>query len=111
MVIPPERVYAVSVQEGDDVPDRYEAHGSMLGGRALFSIRDLGTSSGKPWAFVRYALLRPTVLHVEIVNADALKGVDDSPAPVRRAIERQLGDPRLFGHLCTCVRVKDGKPL
>lgn len=104
-----ERVYAVTFQESGKDPDRYEAHGSVLRGSTLLSIRELGKTSGKPWVFGRYVLLRPNILHIQIVSDEALKGVDASPAQVRRAIERRLGDPRLFVDFCTCVRAKAGK--
>lgn len=105
-------VYAVSVQEAGDTPDRYEAHGSVVGGETLLNVRELkpsGPPDPKPWSFVRYTLLQPDILRVQVVRDTALDGVEASPAAIRRAIERQLKTPTLYTDVFACVRAKAGK--
>jgi hypothetical protein len=104
-----EGVYAVSVQEPGDPPDRYEAHGSEVAGETLLNVKDLKDAGGvspKPWVFVRYFLLKPDILHVQVVSDKALDGVEASPAAVRQAVERRRKDPALFADVFTCVRAK-----
>src|SRR5262245_33653590 len=100
-----DRVYALTFQEyGEQEPDRYEAHASLVGGAPLVNVRNVKPSE-KPWAFVRYTLLQPKVLQLQIVDEKALKGVAASPAAVRQAIEKRIKDPALFLDACTCVRM------
>ena len=103
-----EGVYAVNIQERGQDPDKYEAHASIVSGSTLLNIREMKETS-KPWVFGRYVLLRPNVLQMQIVSDDALKGVEASPAAVRRAIERRRNDPGLFVDGFTCVRAKETK--
>ena len=104
-----DRVYALTFQEfGQEAADRYEAHASMVAGAPLVNVRSLNPSE-KPWAFVRYTLLRPKVLQLQIVDEKALKNVTAPPAAVRQAIERQIKDPALFLDACTCVRMNDAR--
>ena len=101
-----DRVYALTFQEFGEEADRYEAHASMVAGAPLVNVRSLKPSE-KPWAFVRYTLLRPKVLQLQIVDDKAMKDVAKSASAVRQAIERQTKDPALFADACTCVRMNE----
>jgi len=103
-----EGVYVVSFREEGQESESYEAHASIVRGRPLLNIREVGPSSRKKWMFVRYTLLRPSILQVQLVNDQALKGVDESVSALRRAIERER-DPKLFVDFCVCVRTKADK--
>jgi hypothetical protein len=89
-------------------PDKFEAHASIVSGSHIAQhSRDEGVleSRGCSAAMSFYA----NVLQMQIVSEDALKGVDESPAAVRRAIERRRNDPGLFVDGFTCVRAKETK--
>ncbi len=101
-----DRVYAVTLQEFGQELDRYEAHASLVASVALVNLRNLKTSA-KPWIFVRYSLLRPKVLQLHVVDGQAVRGVDASPAMVRQSIERRIDDAALFAEACTCVRMNE----
>jgi hypothetical protein len=106
-----ERRYSVAWQETGKAPDRYEAFASKVGGTPFFNIQELKpTGERGPWVFLRVELLRPAVLHVQVVADDALKTVEKSPAALRQAIERQLSSPSLTIDFCACVRAKDPDP-
>ena len=102
----PNRMFAVTFQEGNQPPDRYEAHASLLKGRPLVNLRDLSSANKKPWSFVRYELLRPSVLLIQVVDADAVKGVEAVPGALRKRIEALSGQASLYVDCCVCVRQK-----
>ena len=101
-----DRVYEADFIEEGKEPDRYEAYASLVRGRPLVNVRDLGATNGKPWTFARYELLRPDVLEIRVAADDVLKGVQPTAAALRKRIESLSGDPRLFAGFCVCVRQK-----
>jgi len=103
-----DRRYDVTWQEGGGDPDRYEAFASSVEGQRFLNVQERKTDgAGGKWVFMRPTLLRPNVLHVDIVGADALKGVEESAPAVRRAIARQLASPSLAVEFCVCARAKE----
>ena len=94
----------MTLQEFGQDLDRYEAHASIVAGVTLVNLRSLKPAA-KPWVFVRYALLRPTVLQLQVVNDAAMQGIEASAARVRQAIDQQMNDAALFAEACTCVRM------
>lgn len=101
-----ERVYTISFAEPDKEPERYEAHASRVKGHLLLNVRSPDPKfASKPWTLVRYSLRTPNVLRAEIVNDEPLEAVEQSPVALRRALERQDKDPRLYEDYCVCVRV------
>jgi hypothetical protein len=100
-----DRVYEADLLEEGREPDRYEAYASMVAGRPLMNVRDLDAKD-KPWTFARYDLLRPDILEIRIASDDALKGVDPTPAAIRKRITSLARDPGLFSGFCVCVRQK-----
>jgi hypothetical protein len=99
-----DRVYAVSLQEFGQSADRYEAHASSVGGVTLLNLRNL-EGSDKPWSFVRYELLEPRILHVEVLDEHAVAGAS-SPNALREALTGRVNDSGLYDDLLTCVRME-----
>jgi hypothetical protein len=99
-----DRVYAVTFDGDGGEPDRYEAHASLVKGGPVVNVRDLSPGDSRPWTFMRYTLLRPDILEVRIAAEDALKGVEPTPAALRKRIETLDGTPSLFTVYCVCVR-------
>ncbi len=108
-----DRVYRATLKEdGDDTPDVYEAYGSRAGGATVLNVVELDDQQrpdGK-WVFVRYARPRPQILVIEIADEEALRGVDPSPAGLRRALARGDRGARLYRPSCVCVRVAGPRP-
>jgi hypothetical protein len=101
-----ERVYSIRFEAEDEEPDLYEAHASDLKGRILLNVRDLDPRfPTKPWSLARYSFLRPDVLHVQLVDDEALEGVDRTPVALRAALERLDTTPGLYVDFCVCLRV------
>ena len=106
----PERRYALTWQEDGGKQVRYEAFASDIDRARLWNFREVktdGTTGASSWMFVRPTLLRPGVLQAQVVDEDALKNVEASPAAVRRAISRRLSQSALFVDFCVCVRAKE----
>ena len=103
-----DRRYDIGWQEAGKAPDRYEAFASTVAGAPFFNLQEVKpTGERGKWAFLRAALLRPAILHVQVVADDALKGVERTPAALRQAIERQIASPRLTMDFALCVRAKE----
>jgi hypothetical protein len=103
----PERRYDIAWQETGKSPDRYEAFASTVGGAPFFNLQEVKpTGERGKWAFLRPALLRPAILHVQVVADDALKGIEKSSPALRQAIERQLASPALTMDFAVCVKAK-----
>jgi len=108
-----DRVYRATLQEdGDDTPDVYEAYGSRVGNATVLNVRELDEQQrpdGK-WIFVRYALPRPQVLIIEVADEEALRGVESSPAALRRALAKRGRGNALYRPTCVCVRIARPRP-
>lgn len=102
-----ERRYQISVRERGVGPLEFEAHASLVNGRRVLNLRG---PTPKPWTFARYSFLQPDLVRVELVDPDMLKGVEDSPASLRGALERQGGSPDLFKDGWVCTPVSGGEP-
>ena len=103
-----ERRYDITWLESGKAPERYGAFMSPIGNTRLMNVQEVKAdgATGK-WVFVRPTLLRPDVLQVQIVDDEAMEGVEKSLAAVRRAIERQLSNPGLVVDFCVCVRARE----
>jgi hypothetical protein len=98
------RVYAVTFQEDGKEASHHEAYASIVGGEKLFNTRDL--SGGKtPWVFMRYTLLRPSVLQLQALNGDVLKE-QESPSALRAAVERLQGKANAYVDFSVCARAR-----
>jgi len=98
--------YNIVFQEDGEDTDTYEAYASVIKGQTLLNVRIPSVPASKPWAIARCSLLRPNVVHVQLANDDKLKAADSTPASLRRALERALGNADVFEDYCVCVRVK-----
>jgi len=92
----------------DGTPDQgeFDVHGSAIGGGALLNARDVGDGDLGKWSFVRYTLLIPDVLRIQIVDDQPFLKVKDSASDLRQAVEQRVGDPAIYKDFCVCVRVK-----
>jgi hypothetical protein len=105
-----DRLYGVEWQEGTKPPDRYEAFASSVGGAVLVNVQEIkGNGERGRWVYLRYALLRPNVLHLQVVSDEAMKGVEKSRAAIRAVIERRSEQP-LYQDFCVCARAKPVDP-
>jgi hypothetical protein len=113
-VVAPARdlVYSIQLDDGEGTAAIYEAHASEVKGHTVLNVRDLdprihspfGLFYAKPWAFARYTFLLPDVLRVQLVNDEALEGVEHTSPSLRAALERLDGRADLYGDFCVCVR-------
>jgi hypothetical protein len=102
------REYAVTWKEKQgEEPDRYRAYLSSLPIPRLLNVQLLKEGQkDKTWVFVRYPMLRRGVVHMEYLDDERLKGVENTPVALRRAVERQRKSRELFKDWCVCVLVK-----
>jgi hypothetical protein len=106
-----ERRYDITWQETGKEAERYEGFTSSVRGTPFVNLRERkegGETS--QWLFLRPTLLRPSVLQVQVVDKDALKGVEPAARALRRAIERKLPNAALTVDFCVCAREKEPKP-
>jgi hypothetical protein len=98
-----DRVYAVSVRESGEAPDRYEAHASLLGEAIVLNVHDLGKSAGtRVWTFARYRLSPEGRLEISLATSDGMRDVEESPAAVRAALAQAGDRPGVFEPLLLC---------
>jgi len=104
------RVYDAVWQETGDAPDRYDAYASVVRGTTLLNVRERNASglTGK-WTFLRATLVRPNVLHLQVVADAAMAGVVKSATAVRDAVERQRDTAALYTDVAVCARAKIAK--
>ena len=103
-----ERHYAITWRESGKDPEHYEAFASSVRATPFWNMREVKATGEKgKWVFLRPALLRPSVLQVQIVDQDALKDVEPTGVALRRAIERPLTRPSLTVDFAVCVRARD----
>jgi hypothetical protein len=99
-----ERMYAVTFQEDGKEADRYEVHASVVRGETILNTRDL-SGGRRPWVFMRFVLLKPSVLQLQVLNGDALQE-QTSPAGLRSAVERLRGKSGAYVDVCVCARAR-----
>ena len=104
------RVYDAVWKEDADPPDRYEAYASVLQGTTLMNVRerDERGPTGK-WTFLRVTLMRPNVMHLQVVADKAMAGVANTAAAVRAAVERERSAAGFYMDVAVCARAKAGK--
>jgi hypothetical protein len=103
------RQYGVTWREGEADPERYRAYLSSVRVPRLLNVQCLKEGkTEKTWEFIRYSLLRPDVLYLQVVSDDALKDTEKSPMALRRAVERLHKQPTLYVDFCACVRARQG---
>ena len=96
-----DRVYPVEFGEAGKEADRYEAHVTMVGKRAVVNVRDV-SGGDEPWDFLDYEFVRPNILLIRIAGEDAFEGVAMTPA----ALRERMGRPGAFTDFAVCVPQK-----
>ncbi|MEP7118691.1 MAG: hypothetical protein ABI880_13965 [Acidobacteriota bacterium] len=101
------RVYDALWKDDGDTPDRYEAYASVLQGTTLMNVRerDERGSTGS-WTFLRYTLMRPNVLQLQVVADAGMTGVAKTATAVRAAVERERNTPSFYTDVAVCARTK-----
>jgi hypothetical protein len=98
-----ERFYSIAFEPGE----RFEAHASEVAGRSFLNVRQVEPAGQeRSWMFARYAFLLPDVLHLELVKNTRLRGVEETSASLRAALERLDGQGEPYENFCVCVRAK-----
>lgn len=106
VTFPEARVYGIDWTEDGGQTNRYRAFASSVMSR-LLNVQDVGaTANATPWTFVRYTMLRPGVLFLQVASDDVLKDVRKTPAALRQAIDRLQTAPSLFADFGVCARTK-----
>jgi hypothetical protein len=99
--------------EGSDCMDRFRAHITKVAGMTLLNARELkdGELAAK-WNFVRYTFHRPNVLQLELADDEVLKVKPETTETLRRGLERERRNPKLFQDYLVCLKVvpKDPEP-
>ena len=105
-----DRLYAAAWQTDGATPDRYEAYASVLQGTTLMNVRarDKHGPSGT-WTFLRHTLLRPNVLHLQVVAEAGMTGVARTATAVRAAVERERNSAAFYTDVAVCARTKTGR--
>lgn len=102
-----EKQYYVELNTAGEKPLRYRAFSTAIEGERLLNLQELDVRTPVPqrkWVFVRYTLLKPNILQVELVKDEALKGVGPSPSAVRDFMERNVTNRELYRDFCVCTR-------
>ena len=85
---------------------RYDVHASVVKGKTVVNVRSLQAEPDeKPWILLRYELLAPNVLSVRALGEQWLRGVPDSAAAVRRALEQAKDDSEAYEDAFVCLRL------
>lgn len=100
------RSYVLNWQETGKDPESYQAFVSSVSGKTVLNVRERGKADGQ-WAFLRYALLRPNLVHLELVNYELFEGAESSHAAARAALKRGGTDD--FDEFAVCVRTRTAK--
>ena len=107
-----EKQYYVGLDTEGEKAVHYRAFSAAVKGITLLSLQELDPKSAaaeRKWVFIRYTLLRPTILQVELVKDEAFKGIDPTPSAVREVVEKKIASPELYQDFCLCTRVAEKK--
>lgn len=102
-----EKQYYVGLDMEGEKPVHYRAFSAAIKGTTLLNLQELDPNTeaiARKWMFIRYTLLKPNVLQVELVKDEAFKGVDPSPSAVREVVEKKIVSPELYQDFCVCTR-------
>ena len=107
-----EKQYYVGLDTEGEKAVHYRAFSAAVKGITLLNLQELdpkSATSERKWVFIRYTLLRPTILQVELVKDEAFKGIDPTPSAVREVVEKKIASPELYQDFCLCTRVAEKK--
>ena len=103
-----DRLYSIVFQEDGEEASQVEAHASIVKGQTLINARVVNSEApSKPWLIARYSLVRPNVMHLELIDETKLEAADTSPESLRRTVEQAANLSDLFGDWCVCVRATE----
>ena len=103
-----EKQYCIDVAMEGEKPIHYRAYSSSVRNTNLLNVQELRPKtepSAQKWFFVRYTLLKQSILQVEVVRDKPFKGVDASPEAVRKVLDRMVERPELYQDYCVCAKV------
>jgi len=103
-----EKQYCIDVAMEGEEPIHYRAYSFSVRNTPLLNVQELKPKiepSGQKWFFVRYTLLKQSILQIEIVRDKPFKGVDSSPEAVRKVLDRMVERPELYQDYCVCAKV------
>jgi hypothetical protein len=104
------RVYDVVWEAPDEAPERYEAYASAIRGTTVMNVGDTPQpGASRKWIFMQATLLRRNVLHLQVVEDDAMAGVAKTAAGVRAALERGRDTAGLYRDVAVCARATAGR--
>jgi hypothetical protein len=95
---------ATTMVAGGDM-GRYQVYASSVNGDPLVNVRSFQAGPDeKPWVYLRYELLGPTVLHVRALREAAVQGVEDSATAIRKAIDKAQDEAYEDAFVCLRLR-------
>jgi hypothetical protein len=103
-----DKQYYIGVTMEGEKPIHYRAYSSSVRNTTLLNVQELKPKIEPPaqkWFFVRYSLLKQSILQVEIVKDKPFKGIDSSPEAVRKVIDKMVERPELYQDYCVCAKV------
>jgi hypothetical protein len=103
-----EEQYCIDVTMEGEKTIHYRAYSSSVKNTTLLNVQELKHKtepSAQKWFFVRYTLLKQSILQVEIVKDKPFKGIDSSAAAVRKVVDRMIESPELYQDYCVCAKV------
>ena len=103
-----EKQYYVGLDMEGEKAIHYRAFSAAIKGTTLLNLQELDpktATSERKWIFIRYTLLKPNILQVELVRNEAFKGTDPSPSAVREVVEKKIESPEFYQDFCLCTRV------
>ena len=98
------RDYSMIIQGDDEEPETWEATLSSVSGTVFANVKK---ADSKRWNYLRVAMVRPNILHAQIVQDDLFKSTAKTAAAVRETIEKTLNDPKLTDDGVVCMRIKE----
>jgi len=107
-----EKQYYVGMDMEGEKAVHYRAFSAAIKDTTLLNLQELdpkSATSERKWIFIRYTLLKPTILQVELVKDEAFKGMDPSPSAVREVVEKKIASQEFYQDFCLCTKVGEKK--
>jgi hypothetical protein len=104
--------YYAGVETEGEKASHYRAFSSSIKETSLLNLQEIDANpalADRRWIFIRYTLLKPNILQIELVKDEAFKGIDRSLAAVRKNLEEKIASPALYQDFCVCTRGGDKK--
>ncbi len=101
------KTFAITFQETGEAPEHLEGFVSDIKGTTFLNVHDTGKAGPPRWNVVRAVLLRPDVVELRVLEEALFEKVP--AAGMRKAIERELKNPKLFDDRAPIVCVNAGR--